>query len=181
LGTIKIVTSNPYNPALVQNCLGGAMSGGADTYCYPDSSKDKDKSFIEAMAEVGYKCFEVTTRDECVCECEEKWNSAEGNAFFKRKILITTYNIRSGSKKDPWGDPDFKFKFTGGFRNDIHAISMDGHGYWTEIPMAADKDRQVQHRQMTERKMDKYFGGKTKMLCCCQDPNKKYNDDGIAK
>jgi hypothetical protein len=42
--------------------------------------------------------------------------------------------MKLGGKQDPWGDSDFQFEFSGDNRNDMHAISMDGHvyGYWTE-------------------------------------------------
>ena len=180
LGMIRIVTSNPNRPDLVQNCLGGAMSGGADTYCYPDSSKDKGKSFIEAMAKVGYRCFEVTKSKDCVCECEEDWLSDKPGAFGKRKLLISSYNISAKSKKDPWGDPNYKFSFTKG-RLDIHAISMDGHGTWTQIPTAADKAKQVQHKPVSQKMMDAFFEGKKKLLCCCQDENTEYDNNGISK
>jgi len=68
-----------------------------------------------------------------------------------------------------------------GKRGDIHAISMDGHGYYTEVPHWFPKPG-GKRNPVSKKVLDgHYFNGERKLLCCCQLKEVNYDEKGHKK
>ena len=160
LGLVRIVNKSHHNMGQESNCLGGAITGNGTAYLFPDERFDKEVNFIQAMDKIGFTCRQVESKEECDCEnCEEWYNRGE---FKKRKILITAYRgtKKGGNRgKNPWTDPTYKWDF--GNNSDLHAISMDFHGFWTQITEYQPK------KQDFNEDIEWFLFTDTPLLCCC--------------
>ena len=165
LGLIRIVLTNP---GKASNCLGGAISynPGATTckhHWYPDSSKDKEISFIGAMRIHGYDCKVIPSPDKCTCECP-----------LDKKTLIKLWRRSERDKgKDPWNDKSMHFKpGAPDSYSDIHAIETDYHlgGKWMQIPTGAGVPQKYE-----EASLESFKG--YPLLCCCPLKGEPHDPD----
>ena len=144
-------------------------SGECSTHWYPDSRKDKDVNFIDAMKKHGYDCEVVTKMEECTCgECPDD-----------HAVLITLWRRNKRDEgKNPWTDLSFSSFHPGGTDrdSDIHAIAKDHHtgGEWIQIPSGEAGTQKYNY------KIKLSLFENNPLLCCCPRKGEPFDETGSS-